>query len=312
MTFQHPARLAALAAVGLMLVGYLLLHRRRRPGLVFPAVPLLLGLVARRAWRRHVASVLLLAALVPLTLAFARPTAQVKVPRSRATIVVALDVSASMQATDVLPSRLAAAQRGASDFVRLLPKGFDVGLVSFDGVASLVVSPRADHGATTAAVAGLTLGPGTAIGDAVLAALDAVRAVPVPSGQSAAPARIVLLSDGGNTAGRTLAEAEAAAAAARVPVSTIAYGTPGGYVVIHGQVVPVPVDVAALGELAHATGGQAYTAQSGGELAKVYRDIAQQVGFTSQPRDVTAGVAAVGGLLLIAALGCSLIWRPRL
>jgi Ca-activated chloride channel family protein len=198
--------------------------------------------------------------------AFARPEADVEVPRERATVVVALDTSISMEATDVTPDRISAARESAAAFVAGLPDAFDVGLVSFSGTASVVVPATQDHELVVQAVRGLQLGPSTAIGEAVFASLEAVRAVPGEPGQPAPPARIVLLSDGTNTVGREVAEAAEAALDAGVPVSTIAYGTPDGVVEVQGELIPVPVDGPALERLAESTGGSSFTAESGEEL----------------------------------------------
>lgn len=287
-------------------------RRSSRYAVRFPELELLLSVVPRRSrWLRHLPAALLLLALGATTAAWAEPTAEVAVPRERATVVVTLDVSASMMATDVSPDRITAAKESARAFVERLPDTFDVGLVSFSGSASIVVPPTTDHASVTSAIAALQLGPSTAIGEAVLASLQAVASADADSGVPA-PARIVLLSDGANTAGRPLSTAVERATAAGVPVSTIAYGTEDGVVTVQGRLIPVPVDAPALAQLAEATGGQAYSAQSGEELSGVYADIGTQVGTTLERRDVSARAA---GLALAAALGACVaaaVWSPRL
>ena len=314
MDFLSPGRLWLLLLVAALAVGYVLAARRRPArALRFSELDLLASVLPRSAaWKRHVPPVLLLLTLTALTTAFARPTGQVDVPRERATVVVALDVSLSMLADDVSPDRITAAKQSAADFVEGLPDRFDVGLVAFSGRAGVVVSPTQDHAAVVAAVDGLRLDEATAIGEAVFASLDAVASVPTEVGAEAPPARIVLLSDGTNTSGRSLPAAAEAAREAGVPVSTIAYGTPDGTVEVRGDLISVPVDAPALAELAEATDGSAFTAESGEELRSVYEDIGGQVGTTSETREVTARVAGLALALGVAAAAASLVWGVRL
>jgi Ca-activated chloride channel family protein len=250
--------------------------------------------------------------MVALTTAWARPEADVRVPREQATVVVAIDVSLSMQATDVSPDRFAAAKESASAFVEGLPETFAVGLVSFSGGASVAVPPTQDHEAVRRGIDELALGPSTAIGEAVFASLSAVDQLRPADGGEAAPARIVLLTDGTNTVGRDLDTAAAAARDAGVPVSTISFGTADGVVEVQGEQVPVPVDVDSMQRLADDTGGSAFTAESGEELRQVYDDIGEQVGTTTERREVTDTVTGLGLALLLAAGVASLIWTARL
>ncbi len=314
MGWLSPSRLWLLLLVAALAVAYVLVQRRR-PAYVlrFSELDLLASVLPRSAaWKRHVPAVLLLLALAASTVAFARPTGAVDVPRERATIVVALDVSLSMMADDVEPDRITAAKASAAAFVEGLPDRFDVGLVAFSGRASIVVSPTQDHEAVTAAVDALTLDESTAIGEAVFASLDAVESVVREPGQSAPPARIVLLSDGTNTSGRSLSLAAEAARDAGVPVSTIAYGTPDGTVEVGGDLIPVPVDAPALADLAADTSGTSFTAESGEELTQVYDDIGGQVGTTRETREVTARFAGVALALAFGAALSSLAWGARL
>lgn len=314
MSFLAPERLWLLVVVAALLVAYVVLQRRRpRYALRFTELDLLASLVPRSAaWRRHVPAGLLLLSLVALTTAFARPEADVQVPRERATVVVALDTSISMEATDVSPDRITAARGSAAAFVAGLPERFNVGLVSFSGTAAVVVPPTQDHDLVVDAVRSLELGPSTAIGEAVFASLEAIRGVPGEPGQEPPPARIVLLSDGTNTVGREVPLAVEAAVEAGVPVSTIAYGTPEGVVQVQGQLIPVPVDQPALERLAEDTGGSSFTAESGEELSAVYDDIGSQVGTTTERREVTAVVTGVALALAVGAAVASLVWGARL
>jgi Ca-activated chloride channel family protein len=314
MSFLSPYRLLLLLLVAALAVAYVLLQRRKPEFAVrFTDLDLLASVAPRSpGWRRHVPAAVLLLSLVALTVAFARPEAEVEVPRERATIVVAIDTSISMEATDVSPDRISAAKESAASFVAGLPERFNVGLVSFSGSATIVVPPTQDHEAVQDAVRRLELGPSTAIGEAVFASLDAIEDVPGEQGQDPPPARIVLLSDGTNTVGRGLQQASRAAVDLGVPVSTIAYGTAEGVVEVQGQEIPVPVDAPALERFAESTGGSAFEAASGEELREVYEDIGSQVGTTTERQEITDRVLGVGlGLALLAALG-SLVWGARL
>ena len=314
MSFLAPERLWLLLDVAALLAAYVVLQRRRPSYAVrFTELDLLASVMPRSAaWRRHVPAGLLLLSLVALTTAFARPQADVQVPRERATVVVALDTSISMRATDVSPDRISAARESAAAFVAGLPDTFNVALVSFSGSAAVVVPATQDHELVVSALRALELGPSTAIGEAVFASLDAIRSVPGEPGQDLPPARIVLLSDGTNTVGREVAVAAEAANEAGVPVSTIAYGTADGVVEVQGELIPVPVDQPALERLAEATGGSSFAAESGEELSAVYEDIGSQVGTTTERREVTAAVTGVALALGVCAAVASLVWGARL
>lgn len=314
LTFAAPGRLLLLLLVAALLAGYVWAQRRRpRYAVRFSELDLLASVAPRvPAWRRHVPSVLLLLSLVALTTGFAEPQADRQVPRERATVVVALDVSLSMMAEDVDPDRITAAKEAARTFVAALPSRFNVGLVAFSGTSSVVVPPTLDHAAVERAVEELQLGPGTAIGEAVVSSLAALASVPGEQGQAAPPARVVLLSDGANTQGRPLAAGVRRARDAGVPVSTIAYGTPDGVVEVEGQRIRVPVDGPALRELAEATDGQSYEAESGDQLEEVYEDIGSSVGTTTERQEVSDAFAGLGLLLALGAAATALLWSPRM
>lgn len=314
MSFLSPWRLLLLLVVAAVVVAYVVQARRRSTYTVrFTELDLLASVAPRRpGWRRHVSASLLALSLVALVVGFARPQAQVDVPAERATVVVALDVSLSMQAVDVSPTRLSAAQQAATAFVEALPARFNVGLVSFSGTAALVVPPTQDHAKVTQAVQDLTLDNGTAIGEAVLTSLGALKQLPGAPGLPAPPARIVLLSDGSNTVGRPVEQGVSAARDAGVPVSTIAFGTREGTVTIMRQTISVPVDRGALQALADGTGGKAYTAESATALSGVYSDIGSQVGTTQERREVTSRFTGLGLLLATGAAVLGLLWGIRL
>lgn len=314
MSFLSPWWLLLLVPVALLAVAYVLQQRRRSHyAVTFASLPMLERLAPRRpGWRRHVPAVLLLVAFAALAVAVARPEAEVRVPRKSATVIVAIDVSISMRATDVSPTRLEAAAAAASRFVDGLPEGFNTGLVTFSGSAAVRAAPSTDREQVKAALEGLTLSSRTAIGEGVFTSLDEITSTAAQLGEQKVPATVVLLSDGTNTTGRTPQEAAAAAAAAGVPVSTIAYGTPAGTVELEGQVVPVPVDEETLATLARDTDGSAYTAQTSAELDDVYDTIRSSIGLRTETREITQYLAGLALLLGMAAAALSLRWFSRL
>lgn len=306
--FAEEPRLWLLLAVAALVVAYLVLQNRRaRYEARLADVDLLASVLPTRpGWRRHLPATLLILTLAALTMGFARPTADVRVKRDKATVIIALDVSASMKALDVAPSRILAAKAAAAQFVRGLPKAFLVGLVDFAGTASLVQTPTTDHSAVVGAIEALQLNGGTAIGDAVGTAVRAAQALQAKGDRS--PVRIVLLSDGGNTTGQSVEAGAQQAVQAGMPVTTIAYGTPDGYLDIRGQILPVPVDRPTLAALAKTTGGQAYTALTAKELKQVYASITKEAGYTTKRKDLSAAMTGAALLLGLAAAAASLLW----
>jgi Ca-activated chloride channel family protein len=225
---------------------------------------------------------------------------------------MAIDVSNSMAADDVSPTRLAAAQDGALAFVDQLPPRLNLGLVAFDGTASVLVSPTTDRQSVQTAIRDLQLGPGTAIGDAVVASLDSITSVPGGDGQPPAPGRIVLLSDGETTRGLLNTTAAEQAKAKRIPVSTIAYGTQDGEVTIQGHTIGVPVNIGALRQLAQDTDGTAYTAETGDELRNVYKDIGSSIGYDKRQVEIGRWFVGVALLLGLVSATLSVLWSSKL
>ncbi|MEH1015019.1 VWA domain-containing protein [Micromonospora sp. CPCC 206060] len=288
------------------------LHRRSY-AMRFTNVELLQTLAPKGlGWRRHAAATTLLLSLLVLATGMARPAIDTKEPLERATIMLAIDVSLSMQADDVAPNRLEAAQEAAKQFVAELPLSYNLGLVAFAKSANVLVPPSKDRAAVTSAIDALVLAEATATGEAVFTCLEAIRSVPADGAAGIPPARIVLLSDGYRTAGRSVEEAGAAAQAANVPVSTIAFGTDDGQVDIGGQLQRVPVDRLALAELAETTQGFFYEAASVTELKQVYQDMGSSIGFRTEPREITQWYAGMALLLALTAAGMSLLWTSRL
>jgi len=317
MSFASPGYLLLLIIVAVFAAAYAVLQvRRQRFVARFSNVELLGSVAPRRpGWRRHLTFALLLIALTVLSLGVARPASAVKVPRENATVILDIDVSLSMEATDVLPSRIATAKQAAKSFVGLLPSRINLGLVSFGGQANLLVPPTRERDAVRRAISGLHLEESTAIGEAIFTSLQAIQTFirsTTAQGTKPAPARIVLLSDGTNTVGRSIESAVAAAQKAHVQVSTIAFGTQNGTVTIHGISRQVPADDAALQQIAQSTGGSFHTAHSEQELSSVYKDIGSQIGYTTQHRDISWRFLFAGLLFLFAAGGAAMLWSGRL
>ena len=313
--FLAPTRLYGLLAVIALALVYLLLSFQRQAYTVrFTNLPLLDTVAPRRpGWRRHVAAAAFLLAAATLLVSWARPADQVLVPKERATVVLAIDTSLSMQATDVTPTRIEAAQEAALSFVDGLPEQINVGLVTFDGVARVRVTPTTDRRPVRSAIENLELGPATAIGEAILAGVDAIENAPIVDADGEpVPATMVVMTDGKTTVGRPDADGAEAAVEAGVPVSTIAFGTERGTIVIDGEIQPVPVDEPPLMEIAEATGGQFFQAQSLGELESVYADIGSSIGFDTEEQEVTDRFVGFGLLLLLVSTGASLLWFQRI
>jgi Ca-activated chloride channel homolog len=353
MTFADPALLALLLLVPLALGAYLLVQRRRQRYVVrFTNVDLLSNLVPRApGWRRHVPTALYLAAIGLLAVALARPSMMLQVPREEATVMLTMDVSKSMEATDVSPTRLDAAKAAATSFVDSLPAAFRVGVIAFSTDARLVVAPTADRGQVLDAVANLRPTGGTALGDAIALSVDATAdarnaranvtdgsAPPAPSpspsaaaspGPSASPSTgaapdgtpvtaTVLLSDGANSTGqREPIDAAEDAVAAGMPIYTIALGTPDGVVEVQDQFgqrqqLRVPPDMGTLERVAEMTGGRSFDAPTAEDLAAVYESLGSRVGFTTQQQEVTQWFAAGALLLVVAGAGLAAVWFNRI
>jgi Ca-activated chloride channel homolog len=321
MTFLSGGRLWLLVAPVILLVAYLIAQQARQKAVVrFTDVDLLSSVApTRTGWQRHIGACLLLLTLVLLTVGFARPAATTRTPQKSATVILALDTSASMAADDVSPSRLTAAKAEAAAFVRGLPSGLKVGLVSFDTSARVLVPATADRTAVLGGISALQTGAGTATADAIDLSLAAIRALPKTASGKQQPAAIVLMSDGSPTIGRngetpTAAVDEEATTAKRVgvPIDTIAFGTAEGSVIIRGQAIPVPSDPAAMARIAQESGGKSFTAKSANQLHAVYDQIGRAVGYVVHKHEMTAWFT--GAALALAALAgaAALIWSSRL
>ena len=308
LAFGSPDRLLILLVIPLLIVAYIIaMHRKNRRGMRFTNTSMLDVVVPKQSqWRRHVAVALSLLSLITLTAAFAQPKTQVDVPRERATIVVVIDASLSMEAIDVQPSRLAAAKQAAVAFVDSLPEKYNVAVVSMSGNPNILVPPTLAHNTVENAINTITLQESTAIGESIITAMRALEQAPKdPANPDAiAPGAIIMLSDGTNTAGRAPQQAAAEARAAKVPIYTIAYGTENGYVDLDGKREPVPVDHELMRQIAEASGGQYFSAATPDQLKTVYANIGSEVGYEKADREVTARFAGYGlAFAVLAALG---------
>lgn len=325
MSFASPFLLVSLLVPLAALAGYLWLERRPpRYVVTYPNV----GVLARvagggRPWRRHLVAGMLLLALSALCVGLARPSVTLARPSERATVVLVVDVSVSMNATDVKPSRLDAAREAITRFVDQMPRQIRVALVGFSDSPEVITPPTTDRAQLHEGIAVLTPGFGTAIGDAVARGVELARsatgevdAAPA-EGQPRPPSAVVLLSDGTQTRG--LLEPEEAARRARragVPVHTIALGTLDGVVTISRDgfpvSVPVPPDRVALARIAETTGGKTFEVTDAKRLSAVYEQLGSVVGRERRPREVTVAFLAVGAALLAAATALAGLWAPRL
>ncbi|MFL1377464.1 MULTISPECIES: VWA domain-containing protein [unclassified Nocardiopsis] len=314
MTFLEPERLWWLLLLVPLVGAYIFAQTQRREYTVRFTNLSLLDQVAphRPDVRRHVPAALFTLALGVLVASMALPAMPVEQPRERATIIVAVDVSLSMAATDIEPDRLRAAKESAQGFVETLPDRFNVGLVAFSAQATVVSSPTQDHQAVIGSIENLQLGPGTAIGEGVFASLEAIRGFDEDSQEDPPPSAIVLLSDGENTSGREIGQASAAARDEGVPVSTIAFGTGAAMIDIDGYQVPADIDKEALQELAQVTEGHFYEAESGHELDDVYEDIGSSLGTETVHEEIVTRFVLVAILLALATSITSLLWFQRL
>ncbi|AWH95503.1 VWA domain-containing protein [Dietzia psychralcaliphila] len=320
--FQHPLWLILLVVPLALAVGYVIALRSKRRRTVRFGNFGVLRTVDRggRRWFTHVPAVVLILSLIALVVALAGPQKEQKVPRNRATVMLVVDVSLSMESTDVSPSRLEAAQQAATTFANNLTPGVNLGLVSYAGTASMLVAPTTDRGPVVRAVERLRLDERTATGEAIYTATQAVTTFTESLGgpDQAPPARIVLLSDGKETVPADPTEERGAFTAAEraeeagIPVSTISFGTLYGTVDIQGRPQPVPVDDASLRTIAEISGGDFFTASSLEELDSVYRTLEEQIGYEWKKADASRPWLVIGSLLAMLAAAGSLVAHRRI
>jgi Ca-activated chloride channel family protein len=317
-SFAEPVALLALLALPLLALLYAAEQRNRRAAAAAFAAPPLQPSVApdRPGWRRHAPMIAAALALAVLVLAAARPQRTVAVPVERASIVLATDVSGSMTATDLKPSRLVAAKRAARQFVDQVPSRVNIGILAFNGVPTVLHSPTRDRAAVRAAIDGMTPSGATATGEAIAAGTLMLR----PNGSQnrrRPPAAILLLSDGSSTRGRDPIEQAREARRLGVRVYTVALGTDGGTITVHRQngttvTRRVPPDPAALAQIARVSQGKAFTAGSSGRLKEIYEKLGSELGHRKEKRQITSAFAGGGLLLLLTGIAMSVRWFGRI
>jgi Ca-activated chloride channel family protein len=346
MSLAWPWALALLLLVPALATAYLWqLRRRRREAVRHSSVALVRAAAPRSPrWRRHAPFALVLAALSLLGLAAARPQVEAQVPVHSAAVIMAVDVSGSMCATDVDPNRLAAAQEAVRTFVGEQDDDTRIGLVLFSGFAQVAVSPTTDRDAVLQAIDTLTTGRGTTIGAAILKSLDAIAEInpdvpPVSAGDPPAttpaapsPEIVVLLTDGANTRGTTPEEAAQHAAARGVRIYPIGFGTlnPTTLVCTREQLggteqdMPrwglgrgmgrdgrnfLRLDEEALRQVAETTGGTYFRASSADQLSGVLTDLPRPVERQLRQVELSAGLVAAAAAALLAAVALSVRWK---
>ncbi|MCL2736837.1 MAG: VWA domain-containing protein [Propionibacteriaceae bacterium] len=308
--FEAASRLWLLLIIPALIVAYILIVRHRATtGMRYTNTTVLGQVLPKQSqWLRHVIVSLSVLSMLALGVAWARPVGMERVPQERATVVLVIDISWSMTATDVSPTRLDAAKTAAIDFVRALPTGYNVALVSLSGNPAVRLPPVTDHESVVRAIQALAPQDSSAIGDSIMAALVAVSLAPKGDGTSAAPAMIVLLSDGGNTNGQAPLQMAQEAADQKVPIYTIAFGTDNGYVDLDGQRNPVPPDHALMDQIASITSGVSFQADNLGQLDTAYKRIHSEVGYVSVKKEITATAAGLGLIFaFVAAVGAVML-----
>ena len=317
MSFSSPLWLLALLLLPLLVAAYVWRERQRRRSAAAWANPALVPNLVDRApgRRRHIPVALLLVALAAMIVGVARPHATLTVRREEATVLLAMDVSRSMGATDVPPTRLQAAKTAATDFASKVPKKFRVGVVAFSTRAQVALPPTTDRTLLHAALASLHTGEGTAIGDAVALAASLGRRQRADG--VVPPTSVLLISDGARDGGRRPPLVAARQAKAQhVPVYTILLGTPNG-VVQHklpggyNETIRVPPSAQTLQAIARTSGGEFFTASNDRRLGDVYDDLRSRLGHKRQSREITDGFAGGAALLLLAAGALSALWFRR-
>jgi Ca-activated chloride channel family protein len=326
MTFLYPVVIAvAVLGTAAVVAGYVALQRRRNAALAAAGFGTLAGGGSRRAAvRRHLPHALLLAALPILLVSLARPRAEVAVPHVAGTVVLAFDVSNSMSAADVAPTRLAAAQDAATGFVGKQPDSVDVGVLVFGDQALLTQAPTGDHAAAVAAIRRVSAGGGTSLGQAILVALGTITGKPVSLPADGAPvttrdlgywpsATIVMFSDGEQTGGPDAEAAAELAAAAGVRIQTVGVGTARGATVqVDGYQLATALDETLLTTVAQTTGGAYHQAGDADALADATKSIDLRLTTKKEPLELTAPFAGAALLLLVLGGLLGIRWHGRI
>jgi len=309
MTFQIPQMLFALALAPLLLVLYSLAQRRRKAYAVrFTNLNLLQEVVGRGPGiRRHIPPLLYLLGVAAMLFSLARPEAVVAVPREQAAVIMAMDISGSMSATDLAPSRMEAAKQAAQAFLDGLPNDTQVGLVSFRESAAVSVPLTREHLLVERGIDQLRADGGTAIGDALFQSLDQLALREESADDQPSPALIVLLSDGESNQGRSPVDGASRASADGIPVYTVGIGQRGQSTTIgSGQTVGLDEDT--LQAVAEMTNGQYFYAAETEALTQIYADLSSRIAWVNEPTEITAYVAGLGTLLFLIGGILSLRW----
>ena len=330
MSFEWPLLLLTLGLVPLVLVAYVILERRRaRYAVRFTNLEVLAAVAGRTgAWKRWLPPALFLLALATCFTALARPHVTMPVAREQASVVLTIEVSGSMMADDVRPTRLLAAREAVRRFLDRLPSQYRVGIVAFSSEAQVLAPLTRNRDLARDALTYLAPGAGTAIGDALARSVDLARGVPDSAGGDSAPppasgsgdrplTAILLLSDGYQTRG-LLQPLEGAGRAKSygIPVYTVALGTPNGVITMNRggfrNTIPVPPDPATLRRIARTTGGEFFEAKSGPRLNEVYERLGSRLGRTKEPREATFALLGAAAAFVLAAATLSMRWLNRL
>jgi Ca-activated chloride channel family protein len=317
MSFAAPLVLVALIAIPLLIMAYVRHQRGRAEAAARFVAPALTPSVAPRSprWRRHLPMAAFGIAILILIIAAARPQRSVAVAVNNGVVVLANDVSSSMAATDVSPSRLVAAERAAKQFLKSVPSTARVGLLEFNQKPLALQSPTTDHSLVADALSQLRASGHTAVGDAMTAAMQMIAKLPSQAGRRP-PAAIVLISDGNSTNGSDPLTVARQARSRHIPVYTVVVGTPRGTITVPKRTgnttTPVPAEAQQLQQIAQLSGGQAYTAANASRLSAVYKHLAAQLGHKHVKREITASFAGGGLVLLLLGSLLSLRWFGRL
>jgi len=333
MGFQWPEALWLLLAAPLLAAAYLVILRRKKRSVVrYSSLGLVREAMAGRAWRQHVPPALLLVGLVGALIAVARPSAVITLPSQQRVIILAIDVSLSMRAADVLPSRLHAAQEAARKFVQEQPPDVRIGIVSFAGTASLVQQPTANREDLVAAIDRLQLDRQTAIGSGIVVSLATlfpdegidlaamvldrrspkrpVKPAPAASNPHAA---IILLTDGRRTTGPDPLEAARMAADRGIRVFTVGFGTAAGAMApVEGYSIFMMFDEETLKAIADLTGAEYFHATTADELHKVYERLGSKLVLQKERTEITVLFAIAAAILIAVAAALSLAWFSRI
>jgi Ca-activated chloride channel family protein len=340
MSWLWPELLWLMLLVPALVLLYLwLLARRKRTAVRLASLALVKQAMGRGpGWRRHVPPALLLLALALLLLGSGRPTAKIKLPSQQETIILAMDVSGSMRATDVQPNRITAAQEAAKAFIAGLPRQVRVGVVSFAGTAAVVQPPTLSRDDVAAAIDRFQLQRGTAIGSGIVLSLATIfpdlpfdmslitgqRAMPTPADAppkvkpepvepgSYSSAAIILLTDGQRTTGPDSMEAAKLAADRGVKVYTVGIGTKNGEIIgFEGWSMRVRLDEETLKAIANATRADYYYAGTAEDLKQVYQGLSSRLVVETRETEITAFFALAGGLVMLLGAGLGLWWFGR-